>query len=51
MDKVEELESKIDSLIETIETKNSQISSCQEEANGLRAEMAVVNKVGILCIR
>ncbi|CAB3255791.1 unnamed protein product [Arctia plantaginis] len=45
VEKVEELESRIDSLIETIETKNSQISSCQEETNGLRAEMAVVNKL------
>ncbi|KAJ8720288.1 hypothetical protein PYW07_012331 [Mythimna separata] len=43
--KVEELDSKIDSLIETIDNKNSQISSCQIETNVLKAEMAVVNKL------
>ncbi|CAH0625529.1 unnamed protein product [Chrysodeixis includens] len=44
-DKIEELELKIDSLIETIDNKNSQISSCQTETNVLKAEMAVVNKL------
>ncbi|CAH0686252.1 unnamed protein product [Spodoptera exigua] len=43
--KVEELESKIDSLIETIDNKNSQISTNQIETNILKAEMAVVNKL------
>ncbi|CAH1636832.1 unnamed protein product [Spodoptera littoralis] len=43
--KVEELESRIDSLIDTIDNKNSQISTSQIETNVLKAEMAVVNKL------
>lgn len=44
-DKVKELEDKIDALIETIQNKNNQISVCQDESLGLKAEMTVVNKV------
>ncbi|CAG9788147.1 unnamed protein product [Diatraea saccharalis] len=44
-DKVKELEDKVDALIETIENKNSEISVCQDESIGLKAEMTVVNKL------
>lgn len=44
-EKVEELETRTDTLIDTIDNKNSQISSYQEETNNLKAEMAVVNKL------
>ncbi|XP_037293428.1 paramyosin-like [Manduca sexta] len=42
---IEELESQIESLKESIENKKMQISTCQDEANVLKAEMAVVNKL------
>ncbi|RVE42522.1 hypothetical protein evm_012830 [Chilo suppressalis] len=44
-DKVNELEGKVDTLIETIENKNSEISTCQDVSVGLKAEMTVVNKL------
>ncbi|XP_028156518.1 protein MLP1 [Ostrinia furnacalis] len=44
-EKVKELEDKIEALIETIQNKNNQISVCQDESLGLRAEMMVVNKL------
>lgn len=42
---MQELEEKIEALVETIQNKKNQISVCQDETLGLRAEMTVVNKV------
>ncbi|XP_072931422.1 uncharacterized protein [Epargyreus clarus] len=42
---IEELESKVNSLENTVEDKNNQIASIQEETRGLKAEMEVVNKL------
>ncbi|KAL4715750.1 hypothetical protein ACJJTC_006329 [Scirpophaga incertulas] len=44
-DKVKELEAKVETLIETIHNKNHQINECETESLGLKAEMAVVNKL------
>ncbi|XP_050344400.1 uncharacterized protein LOC126769582 [Nymphalis io] len=43
--KVEALETKISELEETVGEKNNLISSCREEARGLKAEMLVINKL------
>ncbi|XP_068628251.1 myosin-11 [Battus philenor] len=43
--KIDELESTVNTLEETIKDKNDQISSWQEETRGLKAEMEVVNKL------
>ncbi|KOB72793.1 putative Ofd1 protein [Operophtera brumata] len=44
-DKVEALEEKVEKLEDIIEDKNIEISTYQDETNGTKAEMAVVNKL------
>ncbi|KAJ0176058.1 hypothetical protein K1T71_008232 [Dendrolimus kikuchii] len=44
-EKIEELEAKVEALHEIVDNKNIQIATCQDETNGLKAEMSVVNKL------
>ncbi|XP_004928304.1 myosin heavy chain, cardiac muscle isoform [Bombyx mori] len=43
--RIDELETKVDTLHDIIENKNNQISSCQDEMNEMKAEMAVIHKL------